>query len=328
MWTVTYSFGSYGLSVLGYHWATNVTNQVVADRASEAAKYPDSPEDLDEAEGFHDLGEGTSGRLRTPVSPRLPSGQVLLRDAIHSFCAAREHKPADQTDLRRFQELIEPIRTALLDEQIQVTCLAREGGRTTVRGDAFVDEKTWWAVVYAPDSVPIRPDVGIKDGFLVVVQSNFNDVIGAGVPSPPSLISGSSVQVPHYLRFMLEVADRLDLTEGYNFHKAFMVKAMQTISEEPAWAWLKLTPDGIETMSRLVGDPQFADPRTARKGRVTTPPPPDYLPRTGADRNEGRIEDPRVPYNADYMKPKKDRLIQLQPCDRQSDSSLSDADTL
>ena len=325
MWTATYSFGSYNLSVLGYHWATDVLDQVVADRASEAVK---RPEGFDEAEGFHDLGEGTSGRLRAPVSPRLPSGQVLLRDAIHSFCAARERKPADQIDLPGFQELIEPIRTALLDERIKVTCLAREGGRTTVRGDAFVDEKTWWAVVYAPDSVPIRPDVGIKDGFLVVVQANFNDEIGAGAPSLSSLISESNTQIPHYLRFMLEVADRLDLTEGYNFNKDFMATAMQTISKEPAWAWLKLTPNGIETMSRLVGDPQFADPRTGRKGRVTTPPPPDYLPRTGADRNEGRIEDPRVPYNADYMKPKKDRPIQLQQCVRQSDSSLSDADTL
>lgn len=328
MRAVTYSFGSYQLSVSGYHWATAVLDQVSADRASELAEHLDRPEGFDKAEGIYPLGERTPGRLTFPTSPRLPSGLVLLRDAILGFCASREGKPANKIDLPRFQELIEPIHTALLDERIKVICLSREGGRTTVTGDAFVDEETWPAVVYASNPVPIRPKVGIEDGLLVVYQANFDDVVGVAAPSAPSLIGETTSNIPPYLRFMLEVADRLDLTEDYNFNKEFMGKAMQAISDEAEWAWLKLTPSGIEAMSRLLGDPQFADVRTGRKGRTTTPPPPDYISRTGPERNQGRPEDPRVPYNAVYMKPKKDRPIQPQPSVRQSDCSLSDADTL
>ena len=263
------------------------------------------------AEGFHDLGEGTSGRLTIPGSPRLPSGQVLLRDAIRSFCSCREGKPADNIDLQRFQELIDPIRTTLLDGRIKVTCIKRDGGRTTVSGDAFVDEKTWWAIVYAPGSVPIRPKVGIEDGHLVVVQAEFDTVTLEQVDcaSGPSLgtSTASAAEIPKFLRFALELADRFDLTEDYNFDKKAMRLAILKVAAEEEWERLKISPDRAWHIARLLGDPQFAEAGAGRKRRKAATLSAPYAPATPS-RNYGRPDDPAEPFNGiTYMTAKRDR---------------------
>lgn len=269
---------------------------------SEKIYDPDMPDGFDEEGGLYDLGEGFSGRLSIPRPPRLPSGQVRLHDAIKRFCASHEGKSADKIDFSRFQAIVQPVRTALLDERLKVTCLTHEGVRLPVSGDAFVDDETWWAVCYGPDSVPIRPKIGIDRGHLVVLQDDFDNQLAEKFPITQPFTCAQDEYIPPYIEFMMSCARKLDLTADYNFSKPFMVRTLEKISKEKRWEALKISPSALEEMARMLGHPQFADPKSGRKNRICGAPPSDYVPRSGPERNVGRTENPEIPYNADYLR--------------------------
>lgn len=180
-----------------------------------------------------------------------------------------------------------PVRTALAGKTLKAWLLTEEGQQIPVPHELWTG-RFLWPEAYSGGLVRARVGGDVVAGYLVVDADAFASFVGAGDASAPhQSLPSLPAYVPPYLACMLELVERFDLTEGYDFsHKSLVAWILDNADEFPAGT--TMSGNKAKLIATFLGDP-----RSERGG--TRPAKP-----------RGRDPDPRKPFNGvNYPKPRR-----------------------
>lgn len=186
-----------------------------------------------------------------PAATRTLTDRLALHKALRLF-HGEGPTPSEDTDIDwlRVRDLARnPVREALAQEQIPAFVF-EETGRQHPIPPWLWDGSGLWAHAYDSCLVKVPIEGRIVPGYLVVDRAAFQRLL---MPAPSDPAPSEQGYIPPYVAYLLEIAERFDLTPDYRFTREHMGDWI--FANAPSG--LKVSASKAKALARVLGHPDF-----------------------------------------------------------------------
>ncbi|WP_039894513.1 hypothetical protein [Methylobacterium mesophilicum] len=219
-----------------------------------------------------------------PVATRTPTDRLELHKALRLFYGDSRERSADtDIDWPRVRDLARnSIREALAHDRVPAFVFEETGRQHPIPAWLW-NGSGLWAHAYESCLVKVPLEGRTVSGYLLVDQAAFERLL---TPAPQAPNPAEQAYTPPLVAYLLEVAERFDLTADYRFSKELMA---DWIAKNPP-PGVKMSQSRALNLARYLGHPDFDG--GGQPGDLTGKRPPD----------------PCVPYHGvQYPKPRRER---------------------
>lgn len=186
-----------------------------------------------------------------PAATRTPTDRLELHKALRLLHGEGPTRSADtDIDWPRVRDLARnPMREALAQERVPAYVFEETGRQHPIPAWLW-DGSGLWAHAYETCLVKVPLEERTVPGYLLVDRAAFERLL---TPAPPAPNPDGPSYTPPYLAYLLEVAERFDLTADYRFTRDLMKDWI--VANPPPGP--KIAPTRAMTLARLLGHPDF-----------------------------------------------------------------------